>query len=455
MDRESLWLRLEPLILDLIKTDEESRNSLGPKLGFSRNHLGRFLRTAEERRADRRVRPDFNLAFQIAEHYGIQPTTLLAPYAHDAPEVLLQILPCEPDHNPDTDLLDAIATLESRVVGNGQRYLELWDERRSGVTELARIYAELEELENRRHYAAHEVAETCRDAILGATNSRLGSFGYLEALRLTGLAGIWASIQRRKTQLFRAREAVRHSLIIARRLGDSSLYANQLQRASYVLRELNTPDLAVLALRESAELYRVDGNEIGAIYTLLDRAALAANCNRLPEAERLYTAGLNLLPREDRSVYRATATQGLATCFDLRGDIEGALALLTESASISDPRDTRLRGLLLWTAANIQRRLGSYSEAEAKYFEVLQIFEDLEFADLILRLALDLSLSLVKSGKYSDLERLRAAVLRFLPRIRKQKTLQFQYELLLRELTAEPSESRLSNLRRQVEARRL
>ena len=93
MDYETLWLRVEAMVLGLMEQHGETRNSIGPKLGLGRNHLRRYLLTEEQRRGRRKVTPAFDLAFQVAEHFGVRPAALLAPFASDAPEDLLQLLP--------------------------------------------------------------------------------------------------------------------------------------------------------------------------------------------------------------------------------------------------------------------------------------------------------------------------------------------------------------------------
>lgn len=455
MDYETLWLRVETMVLGLMEQHGETRNSLGPKLGLGRNTLGRCLLTDDQRGSAGTVRPAFDVAFQVAEHFNVKPASLLAPFAPDAPEVLMGLLPCPQQNDLDDEVLRAIASIGDRITHSTGLEPNLWFQRRVAESGFTRIYNELEELELRRHYENEVVAGVCRRNLTDATvDERIGT---AQAIRLTGMVGLWGSIQRCRHRLMEARLALQSSLAYARRLGDLSLYANQLQRSAYVFFSLDASDLAVAVLREASENFRIDRNESGAIYTLVDKARVAYQAGRIGNAERFYSAALELLGegRTD-AFYRTVAAQGLATCRDLQGDVRGALAYLARAVEDADPRHRRLRAALLLTAANIQRRLGNFDQAESSYWEALDICLEDQDADSAIRVCVDLSVCLVSSGRQDRLDPVRETVRKLLPGLRDHRSLQRECEMLLRELWQDSvSLEALSQISRQLEANKV
>ena len=130
----------------------------------------------------------------------------------------------------------------------------------------------------------------------------------------------------------------------------------------------------------------------------------AMHANKLALAERLYRAGLDLLTAEEtNSFYKAVAAQGLAKCRDLQGDVRGGLRFLAIAVEEADPRCTQLRAALLYTAANTERRMQHFDEAEFKYWEALAICEETDDADSAIRVCIDLSVCLIKAGREAAL----------------------------------------------------
>lgn len=434
MDTHELWGRLYERLIGIIAEGSESKNSLSKKLGRNRYYLRDHLR---------RERQDFDLAFQVGEILGLSPSELLAPVlAGVPPEVVLASLPApsndrgknrwRPTSNEEGDqsFLTALRKLSGRVRPAPELREAEWPKRREAPRYEA-IYSELENLDELRRTDPEGVLETCHS---GLTDSSEGARGWL---RKIGLAGIWCSVQRSRRRLRPARDGLCISLPLARQLGDNSLVGDQLQRSASVLRKLGAEQVALTALREAAELYRVDGNAPGETCTLIDRAVLAFHRNDLLLAKELYQLGYGELAGTRRGLYRVSAAQGVATILDLEGDVEGALEYLLAAAAEADPADRKVKAHLLFPAANIERKLGQLADAETHYWEAARLFADLGQQDYLFRVCLDLSNCLVQAGEQASVASVRMLLMETLPKLKDRETLRVQYECLLNELSRE------------------
>lgn len=443
----NLWLKMEQLLLELMDDRGDTRQEVSQEIGYSEGLLGKYLKV--DRDPGDEIIPRWDLACLVLVSYGIEPAEALHAIHPAGPlELILSILPVgergrKEEKTPksrrsvaqrrEAEFLRVARELESSMPASPEVLVEEpWSERR-GDPQLGPAYAELEELEDRRHYEPDQVAETCRRDVVG-TGAPLG---VAEAIGVAGRIGIWGSIQRERKRLRPARDAVSASLGCARRLQDRSLLAQQSVRAAYVFYELDSPRTAVAAAQEASRHFRVDWNKIGDAKTLVDLGVLAFLRDDLMEAERLLRAALRELPKEGHTVYRSCASQGVASCLDIKGEVEEALRYLGKAAALAEPRDPRLQTALLFTAANIERREGHFSSAEAKYWHALRFYSRQGAADWVLRVSLDLSVCLVLSGRQRRRNEVRQVVLEHLPDAKDQKALRRHAELILRELSRE------------------
>lgn len=347
------------------------------------------------------------------------------------------------------EILEAARRLEGDVPCSPEIFAKTWEDRRSLSPELNRAYEHLADRERRRHYEPETVAEECKETILQA---RGGELDAARAVRVIGSLGIWGTIKRVADYLRTARDTLSWSVRLARRLGDESLLARQLQRSASVFLELGEPELATTALDQASRHYRGDQNEIGAAKILVHQGVFAGRRNDLRTSERFYRAGLEALPKEGQTVARSCAAQGVATCLDLQGDLAGAVEFLQRSAAMAEPNDPRLSAALTLTAANLERKLGNHPEAEAKYWSAVRSYERLEDSELVVLSCLHLAALLVEIGDYSKNSELRSLIADHFPRVRRVESVNFQRDLILLELSRrKASAAKLREFAKEIE----
>lgn len=446
-DRSTQLLRrLEAMALELIDQRGTSRTALAAELGVAGNTLTANLDS--DRPAGETTDPRW--AFAVFEHFGRDPVRLLAGLCPaDRPEELLAVLPVpglDPAeerrkrrtkaHKQRVECLDAARRLDAWLPQAPAEDLmtKPWLERRFRDPDLEPVYGELEDLEERRHRDAAAVEETCRRAL---TSPLPDDPTVPEAIRRTGRLGIWGTIQRSKQRLQFARDALSLAISFARQVGDESLIAKQLQRSAYVFKDVGAQTTSVALLREASERYRADRNQDGDAGALIHRAAMAFNQGEIVLAERLYFAGLDLLSSEASYISRSMAAQGIATCRDHRGDVEGALAFLTAAGSEEISENHRFKAFLLHTAANLQRKMMRFVDAERTYWEALSLLEAERDAEAKIKLCLDLAVCLLEDGRIESLGDVAGQAQLLLPHLPNQSFIQKQCELLLRELSSE------------------
>lgn len=442
----ALLRRLEEMALELVDQRGTSRTALARELGVAGNTLTANLdpdRPPEET-------TDPRWAFAVFEHFGRDPIQVLAGLCPaDAPEELLSILPIpglDPAeerrkrrtkaHKERVACLQAARRLDAWLPRESDEALARpWPERRFRDPDLEPVYHELEELEERRHRDAVAVEETCREALIRPLPDKPT---LPEAIRRVGLLGIWGTVQRSKHRLELARDALSLSIAFARRLGDESLLAKQLQRSAYVFRDLGAQSTAVSLLREVSERFRIDQHQNGDAYSLIDRASMAGTRGEIEVAERLFLAGSKSLSASASPFYKLTVIQGIATCRDHRGDLEGALSFLGSTLTSSKEYDhPQVRAYILHTIANIERKMGRYFDAIESYRLALEHLHGQQDPEAELKLYLDLAVCWINAGEPERIKGIAVQVRNLLPKLRNQSYLQTQCELLIRELSSE------------------
>lgn len=440
MDKQAIWTRVTRAVLEAIEEHGTSRSRVSLELGHGKNTVTNVFRYPDETGGDD---PNFDLALEVLQHLGAQEPVAIFSVSSDRPESLLSMLGVL-DRGKDERATrkhrktkaqkhseEVVAAARSvSVPGKPEVFRQPWVDRREGELELADAYAEVERLEERRHRDCEKVLETCRREIVKAESPLDSS----QACRFVGLLGIWASIKRVQTVYRPARDALSQSLALARRLGDRSLLARHLQRAAYIFRDLEEPQIAVSALDQATRYYSADGNDAGRAEALVDYGFLAFRRDDYATAESFYRRGWEKLPKTGHIVYRSAAAQGIATCLELQGDLTGALKFLRRCVEVADNHDPRLEAAILYTAANLERKRGLFSDAESKYWSVLRSYRRLEEADGVLRVLLDLIVCLKLSGRQSELGKLAPIVEEYLPKVKDRKSLRVQAELILIEL---------------------
>lgn len=457
-----LWLEMERLLLELMADRGHTRQELSQEIGYSEGLLGKYVKA--DRNESDEIIPRWDLAFSILVSYGIEPAEALhAIHPGGSLELALSILPVgergRKEERPpksrrsiaqrrEDEFLQVAREMESAMPSSPEEFEEPWPKRCKDRA-LGAVYAELEELEERRHYEPKKVAQRCRRKVVASGVPRTEA----EAVGVVGRIGIWGSIQRVRQRLRPARDALSASLACARKLQDRSLLANQCQRAAFVFYELDSPRLAMAAVLEASRHYRVDRNQIGDAKTLVDLGILAGFRDDLLEAERLLRSALDVLPEEGHTMNRACAAQGVASCLDIQGEVEEALRFLRKAAALAEARDPRLQTALLFTAANLERREGRLSSAESKYWHALRFYATQGASDWVLRVSLDLAVCLTLSGRRQRWSELRQIVLEHLPDARDQKALRRHAELILRELSREETTvKRLEELQAELDS---
>lgn len=436
--------RLEEVVLEALRKRGISRHALGEKYldGITGETVRRKL---VPDRPEGEAPPDATLCFRALEVCEVDAVEVLGSLCPaKSPEVLLSILPIPgfdlqaerkaertKGYQRRRKLLRVAKELEAAIPRDDPAAKKIWPVRRSDP-ELGPVYEKLEKLDEERHRDSAAVEKICEKELTRACDS----LAFAEAIHRVGLVGIWSSVQRSGQRLYFARDALAVSTSLARKLGDESLLAEQLLRSAAMLKQLEAPGVAEPVLQQVIACCLADQYRDGVGYALASSARVAFDTGNIDLAERRFLAALEQLTQSASPFFRLMIAQGIASCREHHGDLEGALAFL-QSIETATYRRLDLKAYLLHTAGNLQRKLHRFQAAEQSYREALKLLADRHDPKAKLKLYFDLSACLVLSGAKGRLPAVRDGLDKLLPRLANQSYVQTQCLLLIRELSTE------------------
>jgi tetratricopeptide (TPR) repeat protein len=239
--------------------------------------------------------------------------------------------------------------------------------------------------------------------------SRRREISRMDLADLATLLAAWATTQRAAGQRGLATEGLIRAFALAERSGDVWAHAFCLQKAAYLGHDLGRDEQG-LAMIQKATLHL---SELGASDDIarltVDRALFYYYCGDIPEAQRLFESGLDLLKREQR-LYRATAYLGLARIFRERGLLANASKALAAANEIHAPASIEA-AYVMWEAGALECDFDAFEEAEPYFREAFRLFgmaSDVPFV------ALDYAELLLKTDRSSEMKSLFSEVLGWL-----------------------------------------
>jgi tetratricopeptide (TPR) repeat protein len=330
--------------------DRIALTDLSTRVGFSSNYLGRVLK--------RQRSLDLEKLFESVEQLGISQTAFLevltAKLGHAAPESLLAGLrpPGRPT-DPFLEQLDGVELLEGAPDGG-----KIFD-----------VRSELERLEDLR-FKAPDQAKSELEALISfgsGTNDRPNL-----ADRAVALAS-WAAIARLEGRPIDAFAALIRALAWARRANAPRAVAVCLQKSAYALCDVGFPAIGLRFLDWATHEFTAAGDQQSHPKVLVDRAFVFRAANDIDQAIYAYEAGLRVLP-SDAWRYRYAAFQGLALCFESKGELNRACYFFDRAVTEYGDREDLFKPDLIWAHALILRNDGARGRAIGKLEEAVALY---------------------------------------------------------------------------------
>ena len=241
----------------------------------------------------------------------------------------------------------------------------------------------------------------------------------LPGRRLAELAAalaLWATIQR--TYGFRdlAVKALMQAFPLARRSRDAWALGITYQRASFVLRDLDRPDLTLEFLNEA--LWQFDAIDAKAERwrCFVDRGTHLSSLHDFDRSQAAYKVALQHLSSDDWR-NRAGAFQGLAYVFQEKRLYHDALEM-TERGLKECQEEGLVMGFLKWQQGAALFELQQPIRSRACFREALGLVGQYASAGDLALVALDYAEVLQRAGLYSECFTLVADVTRWLPELR-------------------------------------
>jgi tetratricopeptide (TPR) repeat protein len=328
----------------------------------------------------------------VEKGLGISPRTLFTVLSDEVEfHQILQAF--GPQTEPELpQLLDAFRKLvplieTSPVCRSGEVQRETWHM--------------LEDLEWRRFTQRRRVESDCRRIVLEFIE-RSGSFNRDDAVVAVGALGIWSTTRRHASALGDATQSLLIAMKTAAALGSKKLLARQLQRASYLLGDVDRYQQAESMAESAASLY-ADLADVGGLGKALIETGIAAYGSRdLGRAEARVLLGAGLLGSTPIDhIYKASAYHVGAKCCSMQGKLAEACRHLEEAARYAGSYEKEWAAIR-WCAGNILFQLGDYAQAESALREALQVYVAADRAPDLVMLLLDLAMVLAAESRFDE-----------------------------------------------------
>jgi tetratricopeptide (TPR) repeat protein len=207
--------------------------------------------------------------------------------------------------------------------------------------------------------------------ILGALESIDGSRPRELVGELAAALALWATIQRSRGLRDLALKAFTHAFPVAKLSCDPVAHGTCYQRASYLLRDYDRPNLGYGFILE-AFLYFSGGESFLNLWKChIDRGFLLGSCGELEESNSAFELALERLPgREWRN--RVGALQGLGRNARLQKRFKDSRELLISAAAECQKKDLLL-GHVLWSRAITEFELKEMGASRTYFTEAIAL----------------------------------------------------------------------------------
>jgi tetratricopeptide (TPR) repeat protein len=277
------------------------------------------------------------------------------------------------------------------------------------------ILAELEELRFGDRLAAQKGAEKLAHSILHDLEETKGPKPAGELGELAATLALWATIQRSRGFRDLALNAFTMAFPLARRSGDHWSLGSWYQRAAYLLRDLDRPDLGFDFLGEALNHYSAGQSQIDTWKCLMDRGLMLGSQGKFVESNNVYEISLQRLPGSEWR-FRVGAYQGLSVNSQLQGNFEAARSHLASAIGECRKQDLVLAHLK-WISARIEAELGHHERSTRLFQEALEQLSHFGSAADVALVCLDQAELFLKLQQYPALVQLVAGVAKWLPKL--------------------------------------
>lgn len=288
------------------------------------------------------------------------------------------------------------------------------DARTPGIS-VQSLIAEIEEQRYSDRISAQEGAQKLAHQVLKRLESIQGPKPANEVGELAAILALWATIQRMRGFRDLALKAFTFAFPLARHAADHWALGSCYQRAGYLLRDLDRPDLGCGFITEAIGHFSASRSQLDSWKCLMDRACMLSSNGNLQDSNAQYEASLLLLPGSEWR-FRAGAFQGLGVNFQLQGRPEQARASLTAALAECRKADFVV-GHIKWLSAKVEADLDQSEKALQQFHEATELLARYGNAADVALVCLDHAKQLLSLKQYPTLVRVVSGVGRWLPKL--------------------------------------
>lgn len=328
----------------------------------------------------------------VEEGLQISPRTLFAVLAEDVDydQILAAFGP--QDEPQKKEFVARLEELEDLVLTSPAC-------RRGGVS--GEVWKTLEDLERRRFKDAPQVAAECAARVRDASAKQ--DLARDEAVVAVGALGVWSTIRRHANDRGSATQGLVLAIRVSFVLGVEKLSARLLQRAAYLLCDVDQFRPAELVSEKALRLYSDIGDLEGIGMAMIDTGFVAFAARHLERAEARLLAGAGLLGGSSLNhINKASAYQLAAKACSIGGHLDRACKHLEEAERYAASYKLHWAAIR-WCFGNIQFQLGRPEEAEPALHEALQVYIRSDKITDVIMILLDLATLLIAQERIDEI----------------------------------------------------
>ncbi len=280
---------------------------------------------------------------------------------------------------------------------------------------VARLLAAIEEQRYGDRLSAQEAAQKLVFGALKRLERGEGPKPAKEVGELAATLALWATIQRMRGFRDLAIEAFAFAFPLARHANDSWALGCCYQRAGFLLRDFDRPDLGYGFVTEAIGHFSASRSQLEAWKCRVDRGNMLNSNGNVLESISEYQSSLLLLPGSEwRS--RVGALQGLGVNYQLQGKPEQARVSL--AGALAECRKIDLyAGHIKWLSAKVEASLGQSERALNLFHEATELLARYGSAGDVALVCVDHAELLLSLKKYRELVQMVVGVGRWLPQL--------------------------------------
>lgn len=280
---------------------------------------------------------------------------------------------------------------------------------------VAPLLATIEEQRYGDRLSAQEAAQKLAYETLKRLESGEGPKPAKEVGELAATLALWATIQRQRGFRDLAIEAFAFAFPLARHAKDSWALGCCYQRAGYLLRDFDRPDLGYGFVTEAIGHFSASRSQLDAWKCLMDRANMLLSNGNVPESISEYQNSLLVLPGSEWRC-RVGALQGLGVNYQLQGKSEQARDSLAAALSECRKVDSFV-GHIKWASAKVEADLREPEKALNLFHQATELLARFGSAGDVALVCLDHAELLLSLKRYRELVQVVAGVGRWLPQL--------------------------------------